>query len=260
MDFEEIVGAAGVPEEAVLVLAIFVSGAEPLIDESGFCFFGLIPVSGAEGIAFYPEIADFVGGGGIAGFIGDFRFKTGEDFAAGAGLYFAGTIGDDHMQAFRGAEGVEDFDAEAFAEAFEERRWQSFASGNGVADAGEIEVGTTGAKVIEECGVICGHGKKERWTIALDIGVDAGWRRTSGGKNCGGAAGEREVASVAETVGEKEARYAEAAVALVNFEDGVSVGVSVVMGADHHVVMKMDAALGDAGGTGRVKPEGGVVL
>ena len=50
--------------------------------------------------------------------------------------------------------------------------------------------------------------------------------------------------------------HAEAAVALVNFEDGVS----VVVGADHHVVMKMDAALGDAGGTGRVKPEGGVVL
>src|SRR5712672_4497112 len=108
-----------------------------------------------------------------------------------------------------------------------------------MADTGEIEIGTTGATVIEECGVICGHGKKERWAIALDIGVDAGWRRTSGGKNCGGAAGQREVAGVAETVREKEARYAEAAVALVNFENGVS----VVVGADHHVVMKMDAAL-----------------
>src|SRR5712672_1215918 len=101
MHFEEIVGAAGVPEEAVLVLAIFVSGAEPLIDESGFCFFGLVPVSGAKGIAFYPEVADFVGGGGIAGFVGNFRFEARKDFAAGARLYFAGTIGDDHVQAFR---------------------------------------------------------------------------------------------------------------------------------------------------------------
>src|SRR5882762_4467307 len=165
------------PEETVLVLAIFVSSAEPLIDESGFCFFGLVPVSGAKGIAFYPEVADLVGGGGIAGFVGNFRFEARKDFAAGTGLYFAGTIGDDHMQALRGAEGVEDFDAEALTEAFEERRWQSFAGGNGVADTGEIEIGTAGATVIEQCGVICGHGKKERWTIALDIGVDAGWRR-----------------------------------------------------------------------------------
>src|SRR5712675_728618 len=107
--------------------------------------------------------------------------------------------------------------------------------------------------VIEQCGEICGHGKKERWTIALDIGVDTGWRRASGRKNCGGAAGEREVAGVAETVGEKEARYAEAAVAFVNFEDGVS----VVVRADHHVVMKMDAALGYASGARRIEPEGG---
>jgi hypothetical protein len=92
--------------------------------------------------------------------------------------------------------------------------------------------------------------------MALDIGIDAGWRGSSGGKNCGGAAGKREVSGVAEAVCKKKARYAEAAVALVNSENGVS----VVVGADYHVVMKMDAALGDASGPGRVKPEGGVVL
>ncbi len=52
------------------------------------------------------------------------------------------------MQAFRRAEGVEDFDAEALAEAFEEGRWQSFAGGNGVANAGEIKIGTDGAVMI----------------------------------------------------------------------------------------------------------------
>ena len=64
------------------------------------------------------------------------------------------------MQAFRRAEGVEDFDAEALAEAFEERRWQSFAGGNGVANAREIEIGTAGAVVIEQSGVICRDGEK----------------------------------------------------------------------------------------------------
>src|SRR5258707_289319 len=91
--------------------------------------------------------------------------------------------------------------------------------------------------------------------MALDIGIDAGWRGPSGGKNCGSAAGEREVAGVAETVREKKAGDAEAAVAFVDFEDGLS----VVVRADHHVVMKMDAALGDSGGTRRVEPEGGII-
>ena len=119
MDFEEIVGTAGVPEEAVLVLAIFVAGAKPFVYEGGFCFFGLVPVGGAEGVTFYPEVTDFVGGGGIAGVVGDFRFEAGKDFAAGPGFYFAGAIRDNHVQAFRGAKSVEDFDAKALTEAFE---------------------------------------------------------------------------------------------------------------------------------------------
>ena len=64
------------------------------------------------------------------------------------------------MQAFRGTESVEDLDAEALAEAFEERRWQSFASGNGVANAGEIEVWARRTVVIEQSGVICRDGEK----------------------------------------------------------------------------------------------------
>ena len=86
MDFEEIIGAAGVPEEAVLVLAIFVAGAKPFVYEGGFCFFGLIPVAGAKRIALHPEVADFVCGRRVAGFVGDFCFEAGKDFAAGPGF------------------------------------------------------------------------------------------------------------------------------------------------------------------------------
>src|SRR5258708_38907287 len=59
--------------------------------------------------------------------------------------------------------------------------------------------------VIEERGVVGGHGEKERGAISLDIGVNAGGRGGSGGENRGCATGKREVAGVAETVGEKEA-------------------------------------------------------
>src|SRR5260221_10814088 len=99
--------------------------------------------------------------------------------------------------------------------------------------------------VIEERSVVGGHGEKESGAIALDIGVNAGGRGASGGENRGCAAGKREVAGVAETVGEKEAGDAKAAVAFGDFEDGVR----VVVRADNHVVMKVYAALGNAGGT-----------
>ena len=120
----------------------------------------MVPIGGAEGVTFYPEVADFVCGRGVAEFVGDFCFESRKDFAAGAGLYFAGAVGDDHMQAFRGAEGVEDFYAEALAEAFEERRWQGFAGGNGVANAGEIEVWARRTVVTKQSGVICRDGEK----------------------------------------------------------------------------------------------------
>ena len=242
MDFEEVVGAASVPEKSIFILTILVAGAKPLVNNSVFCFFGLVPVTGAEGITLDPEVADFVCGGGSAGFVGDFCFEARKDFAAGAGLHFAGTIGNDHVQAFRGTESVEDFDAEALAEAFEKRRRKSFARGNRVTDAGEVELGTAGAMVIEQRCIVGGYGEKECGAIALDIGVDSGGRRTRGRKNRGGPDRKREVAGVAKPVREEEAGDAEAAIALIEFENGVGVMVR----ADHHVVMQVHATLGNA--------------
>jgi len=256
VDLEGVVGAAGVPEKSVSILTIFVASTKPLVDESGLCFFGLIPIAGTEGIAFHPEVADFVGSGHAAGFVRNLRFKSRKDFAAGARPYCAGPIGNDHVKAFGGTESVEDFHAEALTEAIEERSGERLACGNRVANAGEIEVGTGGTMMIQERGVVGGHGKEKGGAVTLDIGVNAARSRASGRKNCRGAAGEREVACVAETVGEEEACDAEAAVALVDSQNGVG----VVVRADHHIVMKVHAAFGHTGGTGRIEPEGRVIF
>src|SRR5260370_6770906 len=235
---------------------IFVAGAEPLVDEGVPCFFGVVPGARAERMGRGPEVGNWIGSWGGTGLVGDFRFEAGKDFAAGAGFYFAGTIGDDHVKAWGGTEGVENFDVEALAKAFEERRGERFAGGNSVTNAGEIEVGTLGPIVSEQGGVVGGHGEKESGAIALDVGVDAGGRRARRREDCGGAAREREVAGVAKTVGEEEARDAEEAVALVDFEDGVG----VVVRADDHVVMQVHAAFGNAGRAGRVEPGGRVIF
>src|SRR5260370_5796594 len=134
------------PEKSIFILTIFVAGAEPLVDEGVPCFFGLVPVARAERLALDPEVANFIGSCGATGFVGDFRFEAGKDFAAGAGFYFAGTIGDDHVKAFRGTEGVENFDVEALAKAFEERRGGGVAGGKSGGDDGRRQTRTRWAK------------------------------------------------------------------------------------------------------------------
>src|SRR5258708_26653788 len=92
--------------------------------------------------------------------------------------------------------------------------------------------------VIEERGVVGGHGEEESGAIALDIGVNAGGRGATGGENRGCATGKREVAGGAETVGEKEAGDTKAAGAFGGFLGGASGGVR----AEEHVVVKVVAA------------------
>src|SRR5690242_21915183 len=70
-----------------------------------------------------------------------------------------------------------------------------------------------------------------------------------------GADGEGEVETVAQAVGEVELGGGESDVVGANLEDGLG----VQLGADVHVVLEVDAALGEAGAAGAVEPEGHVV-
>src|SRR5580704_14352954 len=117
VDFENVVGAAGIPEEAFFVLVVFVAGAKPIAYKSLLGFFVFVPVAGTSRVAFDEEIADFVGRDGVSIFVDDFGFVAGDYFPTGAGLGLAGAIGDDHLQSFRGAERIENFDAKALFEA-----------------------------------------------------------------------------------------------------------------------------------------------
>ena len=160
------------------------------------------------------------------------------------------------MEAFGGAKRVEDFDMEALTKAFEESCREGFAGGNSVANAGEIEIGAVGTMVVEQRGIICGHGEEERGAIALDMGVNAFGSRARGREDRGGTTGEGEVAGVAKAIGEKQPGYAEASIAFGDFEDGAG----IVMRANDHVVMEVHAAFGNACGAGGVEPERGVIF
>ena len=66
----------------------------------------------------------------------------------------------------------------------------------------------------------------------------------------------RKIASVAETVSEEQARDTVAAIVLVHVEDALG----IELGANDHVVVKMDTAFGGAGAARRVEPERGIVF
>ena len=71
----------------------------------------------------------------------------------------------------------------------------------------------------------------------------------------GGPDGKREIEAVSEAVGEEQLGHAEAAVGLGDLEDPAR----VELGAEDHVVVQVDAALGQARAARGVEPEGGVV-
>src|SRR5216684_860118 len=90
VDFEEVVGSAGVPEVTVLILIILIAGSEPLAHERLFRFFVLIPVAGADGISADPQIANLIRSDGVSVVVDNFRVITGEHFAARASSNLAG--------------------------------------------------------------------------------------------------------------------------------------------------------------------------
>lgn len=160
------------------------------------------------------------------------------------------------MEAFGGAERVENLDVKAVTKALEESCRKGLAGGNSVANAGEVKIGTVGTMMIEQCRIVCRDGEEKRGSIAFDIGVDAGGSWARGRENRGGSTGEREVAGIAETVSEKQTGDAEATITFVDFKDGAG----IVMRADNHIVMEVYAAFGNACRAGRIEPERRVVF
>src|SRR5712691_9884092 len=197
VDLEEVVRSAGVPEVTVLILIILIAGSEPLAHERLFRFFVLIPVAGADGISADPQIANLIRSDGVSVVVDNFRVITGEHFAARASSNLAGAVGNDHVQAFRGAKRIENLDTEALLETLEERCGKRFTRGDRVADTAQVKLFPIFAAVSKQCRVVCGHREEERGAIALDVGVDAGRSRTRLRENGCGATGEREVAGVA---------------------------------------------------------------
>ena len=124
------------------------------------------------------------------------------------------------MQRLGGADAVENLEREAPLEAFEERRRQRLAGGDGDANARQIEVArvVSGARVCEQHAVAGRDRIEDRRPMALDRRVHVRGLRRAGREDRRGAHGERKEQRVAETVGEKQLGDAERAIVLGDAE------------------------------------------
>ena len=190
------------------------------------------------------KIADYVGGDVVAVFVDDARFVAGNDLSAGARAEpHPGRLAMTTCKVSVEPERIQDFDAEACFEAFEEWSGKAFAGGDGLTHAGEIEFRAMLALMSKERQVVARNRKEKRRPVALDVGVDALRGRAVGRENGGRTAGKRKVSGVPEAVGEEKTGDAVAAVGFVHPQNAFGVELR----ANDHVVMKVHAALGRAG-------------
>src|SRR5260370_37678842 len=110
-------------------------------------------------------------------FVDDARLIAFEDLSARAWPGCAWPIGDEHVQSFGRADGIEYLDSKPFLEAVKQRRRQGFAGGDSMAQAREIEVGVVLAVIRQERRIVRQDRVKERWLVAFDDRIDICRRR-----------------------------------------------------------------------------------
>src|SRR5260370_3284488 len=132
-DLHHVVGAANVPVIAVGIAIVLVSGAQPMALDGLFRLLVLVPVAGADRITLDQQIPDFAVENRLSIFVDDARLIAFEDLSARAWPGCAWPIGDEHVQSFGRADGIEYLDSKLFFEAVKQPRRQSFAGRDAMA-------------------------------------------------------------------------------------------------------------------------------
>ena len=118
-DLEHVVGAAGVPQEAVLVLCVLVAGPYPVALDGVLGLVVLVPVERARRIALYEQIADPASRRGPAVVVQERCFVARDRLARRARSDRARLVRHEDVQDLRRADAVQDGDPEALLEALE---------------------------------------------------------------------------------------------------------------------------------------------
>src|SRR5205085_2322670 len=175
--FQHVIGAAGIPVEAVGVAIELVAGADPLALDRVLGAFVLVPVVGAGAVALDQEVAHGAIGDVDARIVDDPCFVARDQLAGRAGTSTGWTIGNKDMENLGAADAIQDLDAEALAETIVEGFGQRLPGGDGEANTREIKVGAL-ATMREQLAVVRRDREEQARLEALDLRVDVGrrWR------------------------------------------------------------------------------------
>src|SRR6516164_1759080 len=96
-DFQHVIRASGIPEVAVVVLIVFVTGANPMAFDGVLGLLVLVPVISADRVGLHDQIANLSWRKLSIVVIDNASLETGYHLSTRAGTHMAGTVGDHHM-------------------------------------------------------------------------------------------------------------------------------------------------------------------
>src|SRR6478736_8698232 len=92
--------------------------------------------------------------------------------------------------------------------------------------------------------------------MLFNHGKDVWWRGRSGPENARGAYRKREIESIAQAISKEHFGDTEKTVIFRDLENVLS----VQFGADHHVMVQVNAPFGESGAAGRIQPERSIIF
>src|SRR6266542_2398445 len=252
---QHVVGAAAVPEVAVVVLVVLVARLDPVAKERGLGLLVLVPVIGHGRVALDLQVADLALRHGPPLVVHDSCLVTRHRQPSRARPRLAGPVREEDVEDLGRADAVENLDAEAVAPPLVEILWQRLTGRHAAADRGQVPA-CLGFLDLQHRGIERRHPEEDRGPVPVyDLEHGLGQRpvRVEHGLR---AHAHREVHVVAEAVGKEELGRREGSIVRRDAQHLEGVRIR----AHDHVVLEVDGALGESRRARGIEPEAGVVL
>ncbi len=253
-DLQHVVGAARVPEVAVVIDHELVVRVDPFAAKRAFGRLVLVPVAGGDAVAADHQRAHLPRRKLDAVVVNDFRLVAGHHASGAAGAGGPGRISDKNVQDFRGADPVENVEPEPLAPFFEQMPRQGFAGGNTHPHSSQARPPLL-LGMVQESHIARRNAVKHGGLKPVDHVEDMIRRGPLGEQNRGASGAQRKIQPVAQPVREEKLGHGKRHIVGAQPQSGRGIGV----GGVKHVVLQVDGRFRLAGRAGAIEPEGHVV-
>ena len=230
----------------------FIAGKYPAVLLHARSKFGNLPILGESAVALHPQVSNLAVRDRCARFVNYSRFIAGNLATASSGTRLAGPRREKNVEHFRRTDTVQNFNSEALAKALENLRGQRFAGRDRYANRGEIYIEAL-FRITKKSSVKGGHGEKDGRAVLGYKLRDTIGTRAVGIKHGARAEKEREIHSIAKTIGEIELRNGEHAVIRAQGQDALR----EVTRSDQHVAVAMHGSFRRSTAAGGIEKKRG---